>query len=181
MKSDRFDKHGWGDSSDGTGSSCKKEDGFCNFWGQYITTSSTTIGKWCNAYGGYINYSSPRDCTSSQISAGKYYSGVDCTGLVKWAIRTACGTADISDSKYQGDRNLFPRTSDISKARAGDVLITTSHVKLFLKNNGDGTYMTVESSSGGAAGVFFKKSTANDLKNYQVIQMSNGYAKYCKK
>lgn len=177
-----YQKAGWA-NDDGTTSvensvgKCEM-NGYCKNWGRLLT--STGINR-ALKYGNYVNVA--KDYSNNGGKNGKYYSGLDCTGLVKWAIRTGCGTSDISDKLYQNS-SKFPRgkKGDIDVAQTGDVLITDGHVKLFLKHNSDGTYMTVEATSGSNLhGVVFQKSTKNDLKGYSVIKMHEKWDQYCKK
>ena len=172
-----YQKAGWANDSrtnNAIGSDGKcSERGYCNNWGRKLDGNSSGISSACAKYGGYINFIG--DCSPRE---DYYYAGLDCTGFVKWAIRTGCGVT-IGDSTYQSS---FPRTVNYDEAQPGDVLIHPGHVILFLKKNDDGTYMTVESHSGGAKGLYFHKYSAESLRssNYRVIRFTDEYADRCK-
>ena len=174
-----YHKAGWANDSrtnNAIGSNGKcSERGYCNNWGKKLTDESASYI--CNKkdWGHYINFQG--DCSKSNgtwtPNKENYYAGLDCTGFVKWAIRTGCGVT-IGES--------FPRTVNYDEAQPGDVLIHPGHVILFLKKNDDGTYMTVESGSGGAKGLYFHKYSAESLRssNYRVIRFTDEYADRCK-
>lgn len=178
-----YQKGGWAtdDRTNGTiGKTRNCEiNGYCANWGRLLTNSG--IDYTCNqkSWGGYVNTQSPKKDCSNGLRYNKKYAGLDCTGFVKWAIRTGCGVT-INDSHYQ---NNLPKTSNIDEAEPGDVLLTSGHVRLFLKKNNDGTYMIAESSSGQFKnnGLFFHKYTKSQLSSYKVIKMSSEYSKVCKK
>lgn len=104
----------------------------------------------------------------------KYY-GMDCSGFVSWAIRNGC------DSKY-GARTAsgylqLGKSIDLKDAKPGDLLASSGHVILIVKNNGDGSVITVE-EGGNYEGLAFSKFTSK--KHYSVRDMSGWYSKNCK-
>ena len=167
---------------------CKKGGGFCKNWGKYLTNDK--VNSYCanKSWGGYVNYSG--DCSGSNKKKKKY-SGMDCDGFVIWAIiNSGCGknliNGKIDGKFYQSDKKSFPRDTNFSSAKPGDVLYKNpggSHLRLVIKNNGNGTLLTAEETSVGANGLFFHNYTSKQLKNdnYVIIHMEKGYNKYCAK
>ena len=101
------------------------------------------------------------------------YYGMDCSGFVSWAIRNACKPG-YSATTYQMDYGSHISAKD---AKPGDLMLDTdSHVRLVVKNNGDGTVVTVE-SGGAYDGVAF--SEHGDESGYNYIDMSSWYSKNC--
>lgn len=106
------------------------------------------------------------------------YWGFDCSGFVSWAIRMGCSenyyTREISDM-WHG------KVIDITEAKPGDISIATdnSHVRLVVKNNGDGSVIIAESTGGGynKGGLFFTLREANS--SYKYIDMTEYYQKTC--
>ena len=152
----------------GAGPACKSR-GFCHNWG-LVRSHSSNVSD-CGRYGHINKYD---DCSPGRLDDTKY-TGLDCTGFVKWSICTGCGHC-IPDSVYTEDRNLFPYT-DISNAEPGDVLISSGHVILFLKHNDDGTFYTVEAIP---PTVVFKK-LSNPGSGFHVAHMRDGYEQYCER
>lgn len=103
------------------------------------------------------------------------YYGMDCSGFVSWAIRNGCSNDFSSATTY--DMDYGPHI-DVTKAKPGDLMLNlTSHVRLVVKNNGDGTVITAE--SGGSAGDLNFSVHGNEV-GYNYIDMSNFYKKTCK-
>lgn len=142
-------------------------------WGQYVDESE--INRICSpSYpnGRYINHGG--DCGSSKHK----YEGMDCDGFTSWAQSVGCGK-NVSDSGPT-------HTSDFSKAEPGDIIVCNHHVILFLKQNGDGSFMTVEESTVSSIdGLYFKKRKADNSyfksANCRVSKYKKVYKKYCKK
>ena len=98
--------------------------------------------------------------------------GYDCSGFVSWTIANAC------------DSNFTPTTSSgflkygksisVKNAKPGDLYVTSGHVALVVKNNGDGTVVTVEERNP-SKGLTFTTQKSN------IIDMSNWYSNNCKK
>lgn len=108
-------------------------------------------------------------------SKGRCYNGMDCSGFVSWAIRTACSVDYGSKTTY--DMKHGPSIS-VEKAQPGDLMLNSvSHVRLVLKNNGDGTVIVAEESGGNGGLIFSQQSTSS---GYSFIDMSDYYSKICK-
>lgn len=136
------------------------------FWGGghggYGDSNTTFVGA--NPNWGKTGY-------NNGVSTGPYF-GMDCSGFVSWAIRTAC--SPNYGSKTTWDMSHGP-SIDISKAKAGDLMLDSdSHVRLVVKNNGDGTVITAEETISGL--VFTKR---NSEAGYKFIDMSSYYQKNC--
>lgn len=105
---------------------------------------------------------------------GRCYNGMDCSGFVSWAIRTACTPTYGSNTTHSMKHGP---SIDISKAKPGDLMLDAdSHVRLVIKNNDDGTVIVAE-ESGGSSGLIFSKQTTES--GYEFIDMSNYYSKNC--
>lgn len=110
---------------------------------------------------------------NSPYASHKYY-GMDCSGFVGWSIRTACKPNHIAKSTH--DLKYGPSIS-VTEAKPGDLMLKAgSHVRLVIKNNGDGTVITAE--EGGTYGDlgFNKYSTES---GYVFIDMSEWYKNNC--
>lgn len=108
-------------------------------------------------------------------SKGRCYNGMDCSGFVSWAIRTACNPS--FGSRSTSSMNMGSAIP-ISQAKPGDLMLYAgSHVRLVIKNNGDGTVIVAE-ESGGNSGLVFNK--LGEQKNYSFIDMSSYYSNNCK-
>ena len=128
---------------------------YCVNWGKHITQSriNSINSKW-----DYVNE----------------YSGVDCTGFVKWSIGTGCG--------YVGWdwQHVSRGNTPLSEARSGDYLALPGHVALVLKNLGNGTLIIGESTSGyGKIGTIFNTVNTNN-KKYTLVPMQDWYQSHCK-
>lgn len=103
------------------------------------------------------------------------YYGMDCSGFVSWAIRNGCSDAFTSATTY--DMDYGPHI-DVTQAKPGDIMLDTdSHVRLVVKNNGDGTVITAE--SGGSAGDLNFSVHGNESR-YNYIDMTDFYKGTCK-
>ncbi len=110
---------------------------------------------------------------------GHSYYGMDCSGFVSWAIRTACpnqsGFSDVAVSFLSLGNQI-----SLSEAKPGDVIASSGHVMLVVKNNGDGT-VTVAEEGGQSDGLVF--STVGESRmsygGRSVIDMSGWYESNC--
>ena len=66
---------------------------------------------------------------------------------------------------------------DVTNAKPGDIMLHSAHVRLVVKNNGDGTVITAE--SGGSTGDLHFSKHGNES-GYNFIDMSSFYKKTCK-
>ena len=102
------------------------------------------------------------------------YFGMDCSGFVSWATRTACKTGFNQTSGYWSETG---KHISLSEAQPGDILDNPgSHVILVIKNNGDGSIITAE-ESGSNNGLVF--TTYSDAGVYTVVSMQDWYSNNC--
>lgn len=111
------------------------------------------------------------------------YFGMDCSGFVSWAIRNACdpsysGDDHIANFNKQTGMDHGPHIS-IKSAKPGDLVLKKGHVKLVIKNNGDGSIIVAEEAYG-PDGLVFKKNNASDVSAYKIIDMGEYYSTNCK-
>ena len=159
---------GCASAAEGAGAKCSTTGGFCKNWGKRLHKFRIDTNCLSNdSSNHYVNF--PGDCGKS-----KYYIGLDCSGFVSWAASMACGRS-LGDATI----NSFKKITDYSKIETGDALSGPGHIRLFLKKVGD-KYLTVESTSAGANGVFFHKYSKSDLAKYSIIKMNDGMKKKCK-
>lgn len=135
--------------------------GYC--WGG--DRSSVGIGK---SWGNRVS-----SC-NSPTNTHKYY-GMDCSGFVSWAIRNGCNSS-YSSNVAAGYAKLGTSIS-LKDAKPGDLLANSGHVILIVKNNGDGSVITVEEGGSDDGLVFHTKTTKG---KYSVRDMSGWYSKNCK-
>ena len=111
--------------------------------------------------------------TTSGNKTGPEY-GMDCSGFVGWSIRQACKPSHGAPvaAAYLG----YGKSISLADAKPGDVMANSGHVILIIKNNGDNTVTTAESTFGGD-GLIFR--TYSSPAGYTVIDMSNWYANNC--
>ena len=114
--------------------------------------------------------------SSSCSSPSKFhrYYGMDCSGFVSWSIRNGCNSK-FSSSTASGFRNYGSGIS-LKDAKPGDLMASSGHVRLIIKNNGKSIIVAEE--SGSADGLIFNKY--NSAGNYKIVSMSNWYKKHCK-
>ena len=152
---------------------------FYHGWGTKL--SSEAVNSRCSKDNS-VNYNN--DCGNGKDK----YVGMDCTQFIRWAVYNGCGisvTASCSNNSKvicYTDRSKFSRTSDYDDAKPGDILIKNGHVVLFLKKSGSDYYIA-ETTRGKGHGTLINKYTKSGLKKdgFEVIQMTDGYKKYCKK
>ena len=108
--------------------------------------------------------------------ASRKYWGMDCSGFVSWATRTACkgNNFDSYSSSWIGKGASIP----ISEARPGDVMDKSGHVRLVIKNNGDGSIITAEESGSNNGLVFTSYSSPGE---YTIVSMEKWYSENCNK
>lgn len=135
--------------------------GYC--WGG--DRSSVGVGK---------NWGAASSNCNSERNVHLYY-GMDCSGFVSWAIRNGCTNSFGGPTTYEME---YGPHIDVKEAKPGDIMLDTdSHVRLVVKNNGDGTVITAE--SGGSAGDLNFSKHGNES-GYNYIDMSDFYKKTCK-
>lgn len=103
---------------------------------------------------------------------GKYF-GMDCSGFVSWAVRTAC--APNSGSRQAADWMPFGPEISLNKAKPGDVIANKDHVMLVVKNNGDGTVYVAEESND----LGFTLVGSSRASGRKVVDMTQWYKDNC--
>lgn len=120
--------------------------------------------------------------TTNNSSRGRTTYSYDCSGFVSWAIKNACKNNFSSNST--SDFISYGSSIELSKALPGDLMVIhqiggSQHVRLIVKNNGDGSVIVAESTAGGGThgGIQFK--TYSSASGYSIIDMDNWYKKNC--
>ena len=140
--------------------------------------------RWGGGHGGYGdgNYtfvganpnwgSSKFGCDSGHED--RCYWGMDCSGFVSWATRTACNESFGAGVSY----TWVPYGNRISlkDAKPGDVIAWSEHIQLIVKNNGDGSVIVAEEAGGSTSGLVFSEISST---NHKVVDMKNWYANHC--
>lgn len=102
------------------------------------------------------------------------YFGMDCSGFASWAVRTAC--APNSGSRTAVEWQPYGEwKSSLKDAKPGDMLSSSGHVQLVVKNNGDGTVIVAE-EGGGNGGLAFSLISSTSAK---IVDMTNWYKTNC--
>lgn len=156
--------------------------------GQALTYWLEKKGFYLNYYygGGHGDYSSY--VTGAKRNWGAYraselghtanpYDGMDCSGFVSWAIRNGC-TASYGSKVTSGMDH--GKHIDVKNAKPGDIMLNpVSHVRLVVKNNGDGSVIVAEETSGANQewGLIFTRQTTEA--GYFYVDMSDYYKKNC--
>lgn len=107
-------------------------------------------------------------------SHGRKYLGMDCSGFVSWATRTACKSS--FGSKTSDSWEGYGSSISLSEAKPGDVIASASHIQLIVKNNGDGSVYVAESAGSPTDGLVFSKLTSTSS---MVVSMQKWYANNC--
>lgn len=114
-----------------------------------------------------------------------HYHSFDCSGFVSWTIRNGC-KSDYStvDTSVYYHNSAYGNSISINEAKPGDIMVyrsaddTSGHIRVVIKNNGDGSIITAE-SAGGDTGVVFKKYSSLGI--YKIRDMTQWYANNCDK
>jgi len=140
------------------------------YWGGGHGADARTVGVY-PGWGKNVGYAYTEP---SHRPTGPEY-GMDCSGFTSWATRTACKPSGFNDlAGYWVQRG--PSIS-LKDAKPGDILDSANHIKLVIKNNGDGSVIAAEESFG-AGGLVF--SLVDYLEpGYYVVDMSEWYSKNC--
>ena len=130
-------------------------------------------------YGNFIganpNWGSTAFGTDWNSGSPRYYWGMDCSGYVSWAIRTACKP---QINYLAGDFSVYSgKFISLADAKPGDLLDNDEHVQLIVKNNGDGSVIVTEETGGSISGLIF--DYVDDASGYNVVDMSNWYSSNC--
>lgn len=159
--------------------------------GEAVAAAGQALTYWLEQQGYYLQYHWGGGHNAGDLKVvgadakwgGKYYGcdykgrcnyGFDCSGFVSWTIRTACNPSyGATTTSYMNHGS----TIKISEAKPGDLMLDAgSHVRLVVKNNGDGTVIVAEST--GSLGLIFTRQDTDP--NYKFIDMSSYYQKNCK-
>lgn len=158
--------------------------------GAGVAAAGQALTYWLEQQGYYLEYrwggghSSSFTGVNSNWGSTKFgcdsnercYNGMDCSGFVSWAIRTACNPS--YGSKTTSNMN-HGSSIDIEDAKPGDLMLNSGvHVRLVIKNNGDGTVIVAEEAGGSTSGLVFTKQ--KESRGYQFIDMSSYYQNNCK-
>ena len=141
------------------------------YWGGGQNDGAFTIGisSYLGTYG-----------ASEESSGGNvyYYHSYDCSGFVSWAIKNGCKSDFHARTTSSYISNEYGPPISLSEAKPGDIMVYRTekggHIRLVVKNNGDGTIITAESHS---SGVDFTKQTSMGI--YTIHDMTDWYAKNC--
>lgn len=141
--------------------------------GVNVDLSKCKQGEFCKRWGLKIS--------NTMMGYKNSYTGLDCTGFVRWSINVGCGY----DVDYQyGDGYSEAIQENYKNIEPGDVLARNDggHVILALKVNDDGSIFTGESTSGyDDIGTMLNRYKYGELSNYKVIKLGEAYKQYCKK
>lgn len=112
-------------------------------------------------------------CGSDENHSHRVYFGMDCSGFVSWATRTACKTNFNNTSGYWSEAG---KIISLSEAKPGDIMDKVGHVRLIVKNTGDGV-IAAEEAGEPLSGLVFKKYTSAG--GYNIVNMQDWYASNC--
>lgn len=118
-----------------------------------------------------INSVFGKTTTSTGESTMRNKLSLDCSGFVSWAIKNAV-KSDFSDAS-SGAFVSFGKIISFSDVTPGDVFANSGHIILVVKNNGDGTVITAESTG---SGIIFNSVTASAVSQYSIVDMDDYYA-----
>lgn len=108
---------------------------------------------------------------------GRTKYSYDCSGFVSWAIKNGC-RANFSPNSSSGFLNGgYGSSIALSSSKPGDLMVKNGHIRLIVKNNGDGSVITAESTSGYGEGIMF--TTYSSAGEYTIIDMSSWYNSNC--
>lgn len=103
--------------------------------------------------------------------------GYDCSGFVSWAIKNG-GCSNFTALTTHGFKALPSKVNiDVSQAKAGDVVVSNSHIVLVINNTG--TSLQVAEAKGARVGIVFSEYNYSYFSKYETIDMSVYYATYC--
>lgn len=141
-------------------------------WGGGHANSADNNGTFVGANS---NWGSTAFGVDNNSSFPRKYWGMDCSGFVSWATRTACLPTGFND--LAGTWSSSRGTSiSLSDAKPGDVIDWSEHVQLIVKNNGDGTVIVAEAAGNPTNGLVF---SLIDKPSGNVVDMSDWYSNHC--
>ena len=137
----------------------------------------------CDLHGSFV-FANPNwgstSCGYDEHDSSRVYYGMDCSGFVGWATRTACNPN--FGAPVSGTWTSYGKHISLSEAQPGDVIADGTHIQLVIKNNGDGTVIVAEeggSSGNVGSGLVFSHITAASHRPDYVISMKDWYSKNC--
>lgn len=161
--------------------------------GNGVAAAGQSLVYWFEQQGVYLNYywggghGSDSTLTGANKSWGSNpgrntynpntHYGMDCSGFVSWAIRNGCNPGYGAKTTHYMNHG---RSISVNEAKPGDIMLNPSlHVRLVVKNNGNGTVITAEETSGknNEWGLIFTQQSVEA--GYSYIDMSNYYKKTC--
>ena len=102
-----------------------------------------------------------------------YYSGLDCSGFIHWAITAAGIKSDAGTAESYLNRG---KHISYGAAYPGALLVEPAHIAIIIDIDND-NIQTAESTTGG---VQFKKYTKNQIeKRYKIVDMNPYYQEKC--
>lgn len=120
------------------------------------------------------NWGSDKYGVDNNGGTNRKYWGMDCSGFVSWATRTACKSSFGSETSDSWES--YGSSISLSEAQPGDVIASASHIQLIVKNNGDGSVYVAESAGAPTDGLVFSKLTSTGS---MVVSMQKWYANNC--
>ena len=110
-----------------------------------------------------------------------YFHSFDCSGFVSWAIKNGCKSNFSAFDTRGFNSNKFGSVISINETKPGDIMVKNGHIRLVIRNNGDGSVLTAESTGDNGnkdnGGLIFSNYTANN--SYVFRDMSGWYSKNC--
>ena len=113
-------------------------------------------------------------CGYDDHDSSRKYFGMDCSGFVSWATRTAC---KAGFNQLSGSWIGLGKAISLGEAQPGDILDKDGHVRLVIKNNGDGSVIIAEETGAPVNGLVFNK--VDNASSYTVVSMEEWYASNC--
>ena len=152
--------------------------------GAAVAAAGQTLAYDLEKLGYYLKYFLGDNYTNTGVNPNWDNSkGLDCSGFVSWAIINSCNKnfGDWhSDMFYQKFKD---KKIDLKDAKPGDVMLLiegnkATHIRLVIKNNGDGSIVTLEESFS-SGGLVFKVIKSES--NFITVDMSSYYSNSCSK
>ena len=143
------------------------------YWGGGHGDGASRIGV--SSYLG----TSGRSC-SDRSGICYHHHSFDCSGFVSWSIKNGCKSSFSAEAARTFNSSKYGKVIPVKEAKPGDIMATSGHVILVVKNNGDGTVITAHSTGSGDEGnIVFVKRNGSD--RHAARDMSNWYKKNCDK
>ena len=142
---------------------------------------------WGGGHGGYGDKKSTfigvnpnwGSTTYGRDEKGRPYLGMDCSGFVSWAIRTACNPNYGSRlANFSSEGMYHGSIINLNDTKPGDLMLKKGHVRLVVKNNNDGSVIVAEAAGSPTNGLVFTKVSSSY--KYSFIDMESYYKSNCK-